>query len=396
MHYHSFGGKRRPSGFSRHKRVYQNSGRKEPKIDVSKFINKAVIQETPKEYIPVNHFKDFEIDLRLKQNVAIKGFLTPTPIQDQAIPHILNGKDIVGIANTGTGKTAAFLLPFLNKIIKNRRDKVLILAPTRELALQIRDDFNSFSNRLGIYSALCIGGENINKQIYNVQRNPNFVIGTPGRIKDLIQRRVLKLSTFNNVVLDEADRMLDMGFIKDIKEILGQLPKERHSLFFSATMSREIQELIKTFLKEPMTISVKVHETPMNVQQDIIRVTDGKKRLSVLHEMLGKNEFKKVLVFGRTKHGVEKLSKDLQAQGIRAVSIHGNKTQSKRQMALNSFKTNKVQVLVATDVAARGLDIPDVTHVINYDLPATYDDYVHRIGRTGRASKKGIALTFVV
>lgn len=396
MHYHSFGGKRRPSGFNKRTHRYQNSGRNEPKIDISKFINKAIVQETPKEYIPVNHFKDFDIDLRLKQNVAIKGYLTPTPIQDQAIPHILAGKDLIGIANTGTGKTAAFLLPFLNKVLKDRKAKVLILAPTRELAVQIRDDFNTFSSRLGIYSAICIGGENINRQIYNIQKNPSFVIGTPGRIKDLIQRKVLKLGSFSNVVLDEADRMLDMGFIHDIKEILGQLPKEKHSLFFSATMSREIQELIKTFLKDPMTISVKVHETPANVQQDIIRVSDGKKRLSVLHEMLGKSEFKKVLVFGRTKHGVEKLSRDLQEKGIRAASIHGNKTQSKRQTALTNFKTNRVQVLVATDVAARGLDIPDVTHVINYDLPATYDDYVHRIGRTGRASKKGIALTFVI
>jgi len=396
MYHNSFGGRRGPSRFSRQPNRRQYSGRNEPKIDVSKFINKAIIQETPEEYIPVNHFKDFQMDLRLKQNVAIKGYLTPTPIQDQAIPHILAGKDIVGIANTGTGKTAAFLLPFLNKVLRDRKQKVLILAPTRELAVQIRDDFNTFSSRLGIYSAICIGGENIQKQIYNIQRNPSFVIGTPGRIKDLIQRRVLNLGSFHNMVLDEADRMLDMGFINDIKEILGHLPKDRHSLFFSATISKEIQTLIKTFLKDPMTISVKVHETPANVQQDIIRVSDGKKRLFVLQEMLGKTEFKKVLIFGRTKHGVEKLSKDLQEKGIKATSIHGNKSQSGRQIALTNFKTNRVQVLVATDVAARGLDIPDVTHVINYDLPATYDDYVHRIGRTGRASKKGIALTFVV
>jgi len=396
MYHQSFGGKRGPSRFNRQNSRNRNSGRNEPKIDISKFINKSVIHETPKEYIPVNHFKDFAIDLRLKQNVAAKGYLTPTPIQDQTIPHILAGKDIVGIANTGTGKTAAFLLPFLNKVLRDRKQKVLILAPTRELAVQIRDDFNTFSSRLGIFSAICIGGENIQKQIYNIRRNPSFVIGTPGRIKDLIQRRVLNLGSFHNMVLDEADRMLDMGFIHDIKEILGQLPKDRHSLFFSATISREIQELIKTFLKDPITISVKIHETPANVQQDIIRISDGKKRLSVLQEMLGKSEFKKVLVFGRTKHGVEKLSRDLQDKGIKTASIHGNKTQSGRQIALTNFKTNKVQVLVATDVAARGLDIPDVTHVINYDLPATYDDYVHRIGRTGRASKKGIALTFVI
>ncbi len=391
MYRKTFGGRNNPPRF----RSSKNSGRKERKIDVSRFINKNVVAEKQQEYVSKYNFSDFALDEKLKANIAKKGYTKPTPIQDQAIPHILEGKDIVGIANTGTGKTAAFLIPFLNKVIHNRKEKVLIIAPTRELAQQIREEYAGFSAGFGLYSELCIGGASINRQIINLRRPYNFIVGTPGRIKDLIQRKVIDMSRFSNVVVDEADRMLDMGFIPDIRYLFSLLPKERHTLFFSATVSSEIQNLINSFLKDPLTVSVKVRETAANVQQDVIRVGDSKRRVMVLQELLTKKEFSKVLVFGRTKHGVEKLSIELEKGGFRVASIHGNKSQSQRQAALNQFKENRVQALVATDVAARGLDIPNVSHVINFDIPATYDDYIHRIGRTGRADKQGMALTFV-
>lgn len=222
----------------------------------------------------------------------------------------------------------------------------------------------------------------------------SFIIGTPGRLKDLIERGNINRAKFNTIVLDEADRMLDMGFINDMRFIMSGMPKPRHTLFFSATISREIEVLIKEFLHEPVRIGIKTRDTSANVDQDVIRVSDDKK-LDTLHELLTKPEFNKVLVFARTKHGVERLAKILIQRGLKAESIHGNKNQSKRQYALNLFKASRIQVLVATDVAARGLDIADVSHVINYDIPATYDDYIHRIGRTGRANKKGKALTFI-
>jgi superfamily II DNA/RNA helicase len=222
----------------------------------------------------------------------------------------------------------------------------------------------------------------------------NFIIGTPGRLKDLIERRALNLTPFSTIVLDEADRMLDMGFIADMKLIMSKMSAKRHTLFFSATMSHEIEQMVKAFLKNPVTISVKTGDTSKSVDQDIVRM-QGKEKIDVLSELLKSPELSKVLIFGKTKHGVERLSKTLTEKGFKADSIHGDKNQSARQRALGKFKDDQIKILVATDVAARGLDIPDVTHVINYDIPATYDDYVHRIGRTGRAGKKGKALTFV-
>lgn len=362
--------------------------------DVSKFINKAVITEQAPHFVPEHQFTDFKIEDRLKRTISAKGYKTPTPIQDRAIPHVLRGSDVVGIANTGTGKTAAFLIPLINKVLLNPKENALIVVPTRELAIQIDEELKAFTRGLRIFSAVCVGGASMGAQIKMLRYQNNFVIGTPGRLKDLIEQKYLNLSQFRTVVLDEADRMLDMGFINDMKFMMSLMPKERHTLFFSATMSRDIESLIKAFLKEPVSISVKTGDTPKSVDQDIIR-TGGKNKIDVLHDLLSDAEFKKVLVFGRTKHGVEKLSKVLIERGFKAESIHGNKNLSKRRHALTLFKNNHIQVLVATDVAARGLDIVDISHVINYDLPATYDDYVHRIGRTGRGSKKGKALTFI-
>jgi ATP-dependent RNA helicase RhlE len=385
---------RRPGGnFGRPQR--RNFSQNTRGIDVSRFINHAPTLEEVVAYVPTHHFADFDIDERIKQNIAKKGYTTPTPIQDEVIPHILEGRNIVGIANTGTGKTAAFLIPLLHKVVQNRNQRVLIIVPTRELAQQIEDEFAGFADGSGFRSVSCVGGMNIGPQIRQLRDDPYFVIGTPGRLKDLMQRRALDLSKFATVVLDEADRMLDMGFIHDMRHILSHMPKERHTLFFSATLSREIEALIGDFLVSPVRVSVKTGDTAKSVHQDIVRVERNQDKFSLLHDLLQKPEFSKVLVFGKTKHGVERLSKTLRDRGIDSESIHGNKNQSKRQKALDLFKSNRVRVLVATDVAARGIDVADITHVINYDLPTSYEDYVHRVGRTGRAGRRGKALTFV-
>lgn len=344
---------------------------------------------------PEHAFSDFAIDDRLKQAIISKGYVVPTPIQDRTIPHILKGSDLVGIANTGTGKTAAFLLPLIHKVLLQPKEHVMIIVPTRELALQIDQEFKGFSKGMKMWSVCCVGGMPIGRQISSLRLTHNFVIGTPGRLKDLIHRGMIKPANFRTIVLDEADRMLDMGFIGDMRLVMSAMPKDRHTLFFSATLSPEIEKLIGEFLKEPVRISVKTGDTSRNVEQDVVRVANGKNKIDVLRELLNQKEFSKVLIFGRTKHGVERLSQLLIERGFKTESIHGNKNHSKRQQALRLFKEGNVQVLVATDVAARGLDIADISHVINYELPGTYDDYVHRIGRTGRGSKKGKALTFI-
>jgi superfamily II DNA/RNA helicase len=362
-------------------------------IHYSKFINKGT-DEVIQPYQPKHSFGDFPIDPRIKVNIAKKGYVTPSAIQDQAIPFVLEGKDVVGIANTGTGKTGAFLIPLLDKVAKARNERVLIIVPTRELATQIEEEYKGFSMGSGLGSVSLVGGTNIGPQLRALRDNPYFVIGTPGRLKDLLERGALNLSRFQTVVLDEADRMLDMGFINDMKLIMSKMPKKRHTLFFSATLNPEINALIGDFLHEPVKVSVRTGDTSKNIDQDIVRM-EGKNKVDVLHGLLSQPEYDKVLVFGRTKHGVEKLSRALTQRGIPSVSIHGNKSQKQREHALREFKQNKVRVMTATDVAARGLDIPKVTHVINFDVPGTYEDYVHRIGRTGRAGERGKALTFI-
>ncbi len=363
-------------------------------IDPARFVNKASVTETQEVFVPQHNFADFDVADSLKKNISKKGYVTPTPIQDHAIPHVLRGEDVLGIADTGTGKTAAFLIPLINKVLNDRTQKILIMVPTRELATQIEDEYWGFAEFMRIGAVTVVGGANINKQIQTLRRNPNFVIGTPGRLKDLMSQGYLDLSDFNTVVLDEADRMLDMGFIQDMRFILAHMPKERHTLFFTATLSRDIERLVHDFLKTPVQIKIKTRDTAASVDQDVVRVA-GRDKLEVLTELLSQPEFERVIVFGRTKHGVEKLALMLAKSGFKAESIHGNKTQNKRDRALAAFKKGQVHILVATDVAARGIDVSDVTHVINFDQPTTYDDYVHRIGRTGRAGKAGKALTFV-
>ncbi len=384
----SLGGSR---GFSR---TPNRGGPKGEYINPAKFINKAVITEEVEHFVPEHAFADFQIVDALKKTIHERGYITPTPIQDRTIPHILKNADVLGIANTGTGKTGAFLIPLINKMLLSPKGKVLVIVPTRELALQIDQELKSLTPGMNIYSVCCVGGMSIVPQLRQLRYKNDFIIGTPGRLKDLIQNKKILLSEFHTLVLDEADRMLDMGFIHDMRFVMAGMPKDRQTLFFSATLGSEIEKLIKEFLNEPVKISVKTGDTAKNVEQDVVK-TNGGDKLNILNDLLKQKGFNKVLVFGRTKHGVEKLSKLLTQKGFKAESIHGNKNHSKRQQALKLFKDNHIQILVATDVAARGIDIPDVTHVINFDLPATYDDYIHRIGRTGRGSKKGKSLTFI-
>lgn len=366
------------------------------RIDVSRFISKATIVEKEEIYLPTHTFSDFAIDALLKTAIANKQYIYPSPIQDKSIPHALEGRDILGIANTGTGKTAAFLIPIINKILKDHKETAIIIAPTRELALQIEKEFVEFTKGMKIWSVSCVGGAPIFAQIKNLRRGCNVVIGTPGRLLDLVKRKEIDLSDTKSVVLDEADRMLDMGFIDDITFLLEKTSKDRQGFFFSATLPKPIEKLIEKFAKDPVRVMVKTRDTSKNVEQDIVRVARGVEKIDVLTELLQKNdEFKKVVIFSEMKHAVEKLANELIKRGFKAGSIHGDKRHNDRQRTLKKFKDNEINILVATDVAARGLDIPNVTHVINYEIPQTYDTYVHRIGRTGRASAKGFALTFV-
>ncbi len=351
--------------------------------------------ETEETYVPQHQFGDFPISQVLKDNITAKGYTTPTPIQDQAIPAILTGRDLIGIANTGTGKTAAFLVPLIEKITHDNNQRVLIVTPTRELALQIGSELREFSRGLGIRWAMVIGGAGMWRQKQDIRAGAHVVIGTPGRLKDLIREHAIHLSQFRNVVLDEADRMVDIGFINDIKYFISLLPQARQSLFFSATISGKVSEVLAQFVKDPVTVSVGKQDTARGIAQSIVQVTNGKKKIEYLHDLLIQKGFDKVLIFGRTKWGVEKLAGELVTRGFKAGAIHGNKRQSQRQRTLMQFKQNEISILLATDVASRGLDIDDVSHVINYDLPESYGDYIHRIGRTGRANKTGIALTFV-
>ncbi|MEX0918693.1 MAG: DEAD/DEAH box helicase [Candidatus Paceibacterota bacterium] len=366
------------------------------KISHDKFINKNPSAPVEENYAPVHTFRDFGFDRQLTNNLVKKGYQIPTKIQDEAIPQILNGRDIVGLANTGSGKTAAFVLPIIQKLIKQKnRETVLVITPTRELAQQIQGEFKQFADRLRLYSVLCVGGLNIRQQIREIKREPQMIIGTPGRLKDLLQQGELNLRPTTTLVLDEADRMLDMGFLPDVKFIIGKLPAKRQSLCFSATMVPEISRLLADLLHEPVTISVRSLRTAEHIGQDVIRAQSKEEKLAKLTALLAQAHFTRVLVFAEMKFSVQRLADDLTKAGFPAVAIHGNKSQPQRSRALNAFKTGQVKILVATDVAARGLDIPAVSQVINFDQPNTYEEYIHRIGRTGRAGLSGQAYTFI-
>jgi ATP-dependent RNA helicase RhlE len=384
------GGSSRGNGGGRGKRGFRGSY-----IDERMFVNKGTTTTEMQDYEAKNAFADFAIADALATNLVKRGYINPSPIQDQAIPAVLEGKDVIGIAATGTGKTAAFLIPLINKIEKDRNQKVMILTPTRELALQIQKEFYDFTENMQLYSVTCVGGSPIYPQIKQLGLGVHVVVGTPGRVKDLIARGKIKMANYESIVLDEADRMLDMGFIDDMTEILSLMPKTKQALFFSATFNDKVRALCGNFLNNPVTISVKTRDTSGSVDQDVVRVITKTGKVDQLHEILNKGNATKVLIFREMKRSVDELTDELSGRGIKVLGLHGDMRNRERERAVHALKEGHVQVLIATDVAARGIHISDITHVINYDIPNDYETYIHRIGRTGRGVSKGIALTFI-
>ncbi len=345
-------------------------------------------------------FKELNISEPILKALRDKKYETPTPIQEQAIPVVSGGKDLLGIAQTGTGKTAAFAIPIIQQISRlsakerGREIKALILTPTRELAIQIDECFKDYTRYTDIRHTVIFGGVNQKPQVEALKRGTDVLIATPGRLLDLISQKYIKLDHLRHFILDEADRMLDMGFIHDIKRLLVILPKQRQTLFFSATMPVKIASLAKDMLKNPATVEIKPVDKMKNKIEQGIYLVEKPEKSNLLINILKKEQAKTILVFSRTKHGADKIAKALNKTGINCEAIHGNKTQVARQRALENFRSGKTRIIVATDIAARGIDIANLGMVINYDLPDTAETYVHRIGRTGRAGQDGTALTF--
>ncbi|WP_062051431.1 DEAD/DEAH box helicase [Bacillus sp. JCM 19034] len=340
-------------------------------------------------------FYEFELDHNVVRALTDMGFSEATPIQTATIPTALRGKDIIGQAQTGTGKTGAFGIPLVHRIdVEKEHVQALILAPTRELANQVAESLVSFGKHKGVRTVVVYGGQDMRKQIRDLKRNPHIVVATPGRLMDHMRRKTIRLQQVETVILDEADEMLNMGFIEDIETILKEVPTERQTLLFSATMPKRIEKLAQQFMNNPETIAVKAKEVTMeNIEQGYVEVHE-KEKFDVFTRMLTIQNPELAIVFGRTKRRVDELSEALVKRGYRAEGIHGDLNQAKRDSVLRKFKQGTIDVLVATDVAARGLDISGVTHVYNFDLPQDPESYVHRIGRTGRAGKSGVAVTF--
>jgi len=346
------------------------------------------------------NFSSLNLSAPILQAVAEQGYKTPTPIQTKAIPAVIEGKDVMAAAQTGTGKTAGFVLPVLERLIKGNRvqanqARVLVLTPTRELAAQIGESVVTYGKHLPLRSTVVFGGVKINPQMMQLRRGVDVLVATPGRLLDLYSQGAVKFKQLEVLVLDEADRMLDMGFIHDIRKILALLPKKRQTLMFSATFSIEIRNLAKKLVRNPVEISVTPRNTTVKAIKHWICPVDKKQKSALLTHLIQENEWKRVLVFGRTKHGANRLTRYLEKKGIKACAIHGNKSQSARTKALAAFKNGSIRILVATDIAARGLDIDQLPQVVNFDLPNVPEDYVHRIGRTGRAGAKGQAISLV-
>ena len=341
------------------------------------------------------NFSDLNIENKLKKSIELAEFKTPTPIQSQSIPISLEGKDVLGTAQTGTGKTLAFTIPMLNKLLKDKQAMALIICPTRELATQVMETVLKLNVReIGIGNALLIGGESMQKQLRQVKKGARIIVGTPGRINDHIERKSLNLSRVNYLVLDETDRMLDMGFTPQIEIILKFIPKDHQTLLFSATLPENILKISQKYLNNPERVSVGSLSTPIEkIKQETFQITADKKYHELINQLVERSG--SILVFVKTKHGADKIVKRLKYDGHKADAIHGNLRQSKRDRVIRGFRNGNSRILIATDVAARGLDIPVIKHVINYDLPQVPEDYIHRIGRTGRAGKDGSALTFL-
>jgi ATP-dependent RNA helicase RhlE len=345
-------------------------------------------------------FEDLKLEDPILKAIEKQGYTNPTPIQEQAIPILLNGHDLLGVAQTGTGKTAAFGIPILNHLLKEnntvgkRKIKALVITPTRELAIQIAESFRAYGQFTNLRNTVIFGGVKQSKQVASLQQGVDILVATPGRLLDLMNQGYISFSNLKYVVLDEADQMLDMGFIHDVKKIIAKLPPKRQSLFFSATMPKSIVDLSQKMLGDFKRVTIKPQQaTAEKVEQGVYFVSKKNKPKLLIHLLEGRSS-DSVLVFSRTKHGANKIVKVLDKANIKSAAIHGNKSQLQRQKALGAFKDGSLKVLIATDIAARGIDVDDLALVINYDLPNVSETYVHRIGRTGRASASGIALSF--
>lgn len=366
-------------------------------INPESLIQKATVSEQKPIEVSTT-YAAMNLNPSLKANIAKMGFEKPTPIQDQSINRLIDGENLIGIANTGTGKTGAFLIPIIENLMDDKKDKFqsLIIVPTRELALQVYDEFKKLALNLKLTAGCFIGGTNIDKDVRSLKNHFDIIIGTPGRLLDLKNRKSLKFTPIEVLVLDEFDKMLDMGFIKDIRTIVSDLRYRKQTILFSATNNPSQKSIIDELVENPFLVEIsKGNESSKNVDQDIIRVKEGQDKFKILVDLLREERFDKVILFMEMKHQANRIAKKLISQGIKADQIHGDKSQNYRVNALNKFKTGAIQVLVATDVAARGIDVSDVALVVNYELPKEYDTYIHRIGRTGRAGKTGVAITFV-
>ncbi|REK10293.1 MAG: ATP-dependent helicase [Planctomycetota bacterium] len=347
-------------------------------------------------------FEELGLNAALLKAITREGYQTPTPIQAQAIGHVLAGRDVLGVAQTGTGKTAAFALPILQRLgqsgnkqkARGRQARVLVLSPTRELTTQIAESFTAYGRHTGLRQAVIYGGVSQNPQVRAVRDGADILVATPGRLMDLVEQGLVKLDGIEVLVLDEADRMFDMGFVRDIRKIVGLLPTKRQTVLFSATMPEDVRRLASSILTDPVRVQVKVQSAAADTVQQSVYFVAKRNKPALLKHVIEQFAMTRTLVFMRTKHGADRLAKHLSKAGIRAEAIHGNKTQNARQRALKNFKSDRPPVLVATDVAARGLDIDEVSHVVNYELPNVPETYVHRIGRTGRAGASGIAVSF--
>ncbi len=346
-------------------------------------------------YEVVKKFHDFPLDEHILKNIDKKGYEKPTEIQEKTLEAGMEGRDVLGLANTGSGKTAAFLIPIVHRMLAGVKKRLLVMVPTRELADQVQTEFRWIAQGTFLRSTIVVGGASIRNQIFDIKKGVHCIVATPGRLKDLQERGVINMADYGHIVLDEFDRMLDMGFIHDIKHIMSLLPEDRQTLLFSATMSRDIEKHVHSFLKDPLHVTVQSEPVGSRVAQEVVFYTTGVDKKNKLHDLLQKDKEGKYLIFTRTKREADRVSDDLRDMGAPADALHGDKSQNLRMRVTNKFRTGQLKILVATDVAARGLDIPDVSHVINYDEPATREDYVHRIGRTARAGKQGTAYTFV-
>ncbi|MEO9484562.1 MAG: DEAD/DEAH box helicase [Ekhidna sp.] len=351
---------------------------------------------TAEPYVSARNFDQLNLHRDLSKNIAFKGYQSPSEIQDKCIDQLIDGKNLVGIAATGTGKTGAFLIPIVQQMLTSDNVSGLVVVPTRELAQQVQAEYRSLTKGTRLNSACFIGGTSVGKDMSMARRKLDLIVGTPGRLADLIDRRALKIDSTPILVLDEFDRMLDMGFVKAIQKLVSGMHNRKQTMLFSATLDSSQEKLIKQITETAIRVNVSGGtQSSDNVDQNIIRVKHNENKFDVLFDLVNESAFEKVLLFAETKRGVDKLSKQLKNSGIKSDVIHGDKSQNYRSRAIELFKSGRTKILVATDVAARGIDIKGVTHVINYQLPQTMDSYIHRIGRTGRAEATGVAYTFV-